>query len=76
MSSKGYDEQTYISPRHGMIEVYGQNGYGFYTFTKDAKELIDNGVFRCQLKLSKNPTFTYLEGMTSAKLIRAGFIKG
>ena len=67
----GYDEKTLIRPRDGM-EVYGQNGYGWYIYADDA----DDPAFENLEKVpSKNPLFVYLKrplskSRTSTKLPR------
>lgn len=68
----GYNEQTYVGRN---AEIYGQDGFGWYTFTIDAERLFGD-VKGITLRLSTNPTFTYLDGMTEAKLRSlGGFIK-
>ncbi len=66
----GYDERTLIN-NHRM-EVYGQDGFGWYTYSNDAAEIVgkSEGVV---LRPSTNALFTYLDGMTEAKLKRKGF---
>ena len=75
MSAKGYNERTFISLLTDVcFEVYGDNGYRWYTATKDAKEVA--ALFRgVTLELSANTTWTYLVGLTSAKLRKAGFME-
>lgn len=67
-----YDEQTLTHPRERW-EVYGQDGFGWYTFTEDA-EAVKGRMRGVTLELSTNPTFTYLRGATRRKLVAKGFM--
>ena len=71
----GYDEETYFRPhgsRYGpACEVYGQDGYGWYTYADDCAESFP----KVKTRPSSNSLFCYLIGMTSAKLRARGFIQ-
>ena len=70
MKSEFYDEQTLICP-YSQIEVYGQDGYGWYVDKSDAED----EVFKKFGKIpSQNPLFVYLDGCTKKKLHGSGFI--
>jgi hypothetical protein len=70
-----YDEQTYTRPdgsKHGpACEVYGATGYGFYTYKNDAAESFP----RTNTTPTGNPLFVNLEGMTTQKLTKGGFMR-
>lgn len=68
-----YEEITLICPYDG-IEVYGQDGYGWYTYQEDIE--IDPDLFASFGQVpSKNPLFTNLVGATKAKLKRRDLIE-
>lgn len=70
MKTGCYDEQTLVEP-YDQLEVYGQDGFGWYTYAKDA----DNESFsKFSKTASKNPLFVYLGGCTKKKLNGLGFI--
>lgn len=77
MSRGGYDESIYVRPAD-RAEVYGQDGHGFYTYADTAAELAERARRAGKpitLRPSKNPLFTYLDGMNRRRLTALGFYR-
>lgn len=74
MSTKAYNEETLVKlSRHGrMLEVYGQDGWGWYAYRMQADAVIgrSRGIVKSP---SVNGVFTRLDGMTRRKLVAKGF---
>ena len=76
MSDKSYNEQTRVRPRDH-AEIYGQDGYGWYTYADTANELAALAAKSGKpitLRAGANPLFLHLEGVTGRRLNGWGFI--
>ena len=61
-----------VRPTDG-IEVYGQDGFGWYTYKSDIES--SPRTFQAFEKTpSRNPIFVHLEGCTKRKLQARGFL--